>query len=260
MGVHMPETEKNTHKLYYQEQYLKSCRARVIEIADGYLALDQTIAYPEGGGQESDTGWIETPSGTLRFISAKLLRGSPILLDGFKGGKFGGIIAHYVHLEDQNALSGLAPGHDVTVHIDVGRRQKLTLSHSASHFLYVAALQSRPELSDQTIGCHIKEDGARFDFQVEEAFTPDEVQRIERIANEMLARNQPIRIEVHPENLDARTWLYEEFRIPCGGTHLSRPDVIGVLTVSRKKLGKSKERLICAFANAQISTAKYHGI
>lgn len=254
----MFDTAAHTKKLYYQDQYMTSSSARIVGIDEGCIALDQTVLYPEGGGQESDTGLLETPFGTLHIMAAKLLHGAPIHLDGFNGGKSGGVIVHRVAPQDQAMLANLMPGTAVTVHLNTERRQKLTLSHSASHFLYAAAVALRPELKENTIGCHIKEDGARFDFIASDPFVPDDIQAIERHANAMIARAQPITIEAHPDNADARTWIYEDIRIPCGGTHLASPQDIGCIRVTRKKLGKNKERLMCAFEGARISIDKYH--
>lgn len=248
----------HTKKLYYQDQYMMCCSARIVGIGEGCLALDQTVLYPEGGGQESDTGLLEAPFGTLHIMDAKLLHGAPIHLDGFKGGKSGGVIVHRVAPQDETMLANLMAGTAVKVHLNTERRQKLTLSHSASHFLYAAAVARRPELKENTIGCHIKEDGARFDFIASDPFVPDDIQAIERHANAMITRAQPITIEAHPDNADARTWIYEDIRIPCGGTHLASPQEIGCIRVTRKKLGKNKERLMCAFEDARISIDKYH--
>src|SRR4051812_13218044 len=51
-----------TKKLFYEDQYLKETSAKVLEKTkkdDTYVhKFDQTIFYPEGGGQPSDKGWI----------------------------------------------------------------------------------------------------------------------------------------------------------------------------------------------------------
>ncbi|MDF2556314.1 MAG: threonyl and Alanyl tRNA synthetase second additional domain protein [Bacillales bacterium] len=51
-----------TSKLFYEDQYLKKTVAHVVEKTkkgDTYIyKLDQTIFYPEGGGQPSDRGWM----------------------------------------------------------------------------------------------------------------------------------------------------------------------------------------------------------
>lgn len=51
-----------TEKRYYENQYLKTVNAKVVEKIESkgkfVYKFDQTIFYPEGGGQPSDKGWI----------------------------------------------------------------------------------------------------------------------------------------------------------------------------------------------------------
>ncbi|GFM83067.1 synthetase [Pseudomonas cichorii] len=252
------EVLRNTEKLYYKDQYLMSANAKVIRVHPEAIELDSTVAYPEGGGQEADQGTIDLPIGTVRFAWTKKLYGTPIQLEGFKGGKLGGIILHMIHPDDFFMLEHIREGMEARVTIDIQRRERLTLSHSASHFLYAAATGLREELKQWTIGCHIKEESARFDFLVEEAFSTDEVIEIERRANELIVLDEVIEHHAVQGLEDARMWRYQGIEIPCGGTHLHTPDRIGRLNVRRKRLGKGKERLVCEFPQAQIDLSRYH--
>ncbi len=48
-----------TRKLYYEDAYLKEAKAKVLEIRDNALLLDQTVFYPTGGGgQPHDRGGL----------------------------------------------------------------------------------------------------------------------------------------------------------------------------------------------------------
>jgi Ser-tRNA(Ala) deacylase AlaX len=252
------EVLRHTEKLYYKDQHLMSTATCVARVHPDAIELISTVAYPEGGGQEADLGTIELPIGTVRFVWVKKLYGTPIRLEGFKGGKLGGIILHIVHPEDVRLLDQVAEGMTAVVRIDIRRRERLTLSHSASHFLYAAATSLREELKKWTTGCHIKEDSARFDFLVEEPFCAEEVSEIERRANELIACNEVIENYAVHGIEDARLWSYQDIKIPCGGTHLDSPHFIGTLRVRRKRLGNGKERLICEFPHAEIDVSCYH--
>lgn len=248
---------RQTRKLYYEDQYLKSCDALLIESTESSLILDRTVFFPEGGGQESDQGWIRTGEKELRVSNSRLVEAREIDIEGFQGGKSGGFIVHEIHPEDQNLINGLLPNTHVEIEIDVNRRQRLTLSHSASHILFIAALDVRSSLKDKTIGCHIKEDSARFDFMTQ-PFTPCEIKAIEELANQLIQTRAPIKIESHPDNGEARAWIFGEKKIPCGGTHLESVGDIGKIHVKRRSIGKGKERIICTFEEAMIETGRYH--
>ncbi|MFC0337630.1 alanyl-tRNA editing protein [Kushneria avicenniae] len=249
---------RTTEKLYYHDQYLCQASARIAALHAEAIELDRTVAFPEGGGQEADIGTIETPVGTFRFVWTKKLYGTPLNIEGFTGVKAGGVVLHLIHPDDIEGLGALEIDMPVTIRIDVERRARLTLSHTASHFLYAAALNHQPELKSLTIGCHIKEDGARFDFLVDESFDTACVSAIESEANRLMADNLPIITDHLDAHYDARFWQYGDIYIPCGGTHLESPEAVGTIQVRRKNTGKSKERLICAFENARIDTSAYH--
>ncbi|MBI6740822.1 alanyl-tRNA editing protein [Pseudomonas syringae] len=249
---------RNTEKLYYKDRYLGSTNTNVTRLYPDAIELDCTVAYPEGGGQEADFGTIELPIGTVRFIWVKKLYGTPIHLEGFKGGKLGGVILHMVHPDDLYLLDSISEGMAALIRIDILRRERLSLSHSASHFLYAAATSLSEELKHWTIGCHIKENSARFDFLVEESFSSDDISEIERLANELISHHDVIKNYAVFGVEDARMWSYQGIKIPCGGTHLDNPRAIGRLNVRRKRLGKGKERLICDFPNAEIDLSPYH--
>ncbi|GAB3377667.1 alanyl-tRNA editing protein [Azotobacter armeniacus] len=253
----MFEAVRTTEKLYYRDQYLMSAAASIVRIHPEAIELDRTIAYPEGGGQEADIGWLDTPVGRIRFIWVKKLYGTPLNIEGFKGGKAGGVILHMIHPDDLDLLKEIELGMPVTITIDPVRRERLTVSHSASHFLYAAILEYRPELNSWTTGCHIKEDGARFDFLVDDIFTPEDVDLIKKKANQLIELGLPIENVIIDDCCDARLWRYGEIDIPCGGTHLQSPHAIGPLQVHRKKLGRNKERLICSFEQADFDITRY---
>lgn len=249
---------RTTRKRYYEDPYLARCEAVVVRRGEDYLELDATVAYPEGGGQESDRGVIHLPDGeAIRFIEAKRMYGHAPRLEGFPDIEVEGVIWHVIQPEDRAAAATIAAGTAVEVEIDLERRARLTLSHSAAHLVYLGIARYRPDAIAGLFGCHIKPDGARFDFRVEERFTPDVVQSIEAFANALVSRTAAIRVETHPQHPDARIWCCEDARIPCGGTHLRATDAVGQMRVRRKCLGSGKERLTCEFPEARIELGPY---
>lgn len=250
---------RKTRKRYYEDPYLSHSDATVVRIEADMVELDATVAFPEGGGQEADHGTIVLADGRiLRFVDVKKMYGHTPGIEGYPDVQVDGVIWHKLHVDDQPLLNDLSVGDAVTVRIDIERRARLTLSHTASHILYVAIGQIRPDAIKMTLGCHIRTDGARFDFGVQERFTPEQIAQIEACAHELVLQNAPITMSAHAQEPDLRRWHCETHDIACGGTHLDRTGPVGKLTVKRKSLGSGKERLSCSFPEAVFDQARYH--
>lgn len=252
---------RKTQKVYYSYQYAKKIQAEIVNINRdvGSLELDRTIAYPEGGGQESDKGQIEhIKTGSIYKINhVKRMYGKDIKISDSHYVNVDGIILHQISHENNNSLGNLHEGDKVNIEIDIDLREKLTTSHSASHLVYVAIQKIRKDVIPGTIGCHIKESQARFDFRVEQRFCEQDIRQIEEIANEFVAENYAINMYPSEKHPDARFWECQKNIIPCGGTHLKRTGTIGSLKVKRKNIGKSKERIICILENPSFNNEQY---
>jgi len=113
-AINVSETEdlRMTKKLYYDPK-LKTCSAAVLDVREakgGYeILLDQTVIYPEGGGQLSDTGHI----GTARVSYAREEKNQ------------------IWHLADRP----LTPGERADVSFDTVSRLDHTQQHTGEHIL-----------------------------------------------------------------------------------------------------------------------------
>lgn len=252
--------ERNTEKLYYQDRYLASCTATIVKIGADHIELDRTVAFPEGGGQEADTGVIgRYRNGVkVRFVGARKVYATPIQLEGMPEVSIGGVVWHAIHPDDQALLAQFEVGDAVVLQIDALRRERLSVSHTASHLLYLGVQRYRPEAVDNTLGCHISEHGARFDFGVGSRFESDEIEQIACYANGLVAEEAAVEVFHHQAYLDARFWRCGEAVIPCGGTHLDSTGIVGELRLKRRSMGTGKERLACEFPNAKIDLSRYH--
>lgn len=255
----MSSFSRSTDKLYYSDTFLYQVKATLSKVGTDYVELHATVAYPEGGGQESDIGVMVLPDGNeIRFVHVRKMYGLRANIPDFPDIQTGGVVEHVIHADDLHRLDGLNPGDEIRVSIDRLRRAQLSLSHTASHLLYLGIGRVRPEALAWTLGCHIRTDGARFDFGVEPRFTAGEVAEIEQIANEFVARGSAVRTYAHPDHADARYWRCEDEIIPCGGTHIGNTSPIGHIAVRRKSMGAGKERLSCQFDNAHFDIASFH--
>ncbi|MBI5636095.1 alanine--tRNA ligase [Candidatus Micrarchaeota archaeon] len=106
-----------TRAVYYEDNDLESLDATVAAVKDNLVALDQTIFYPEGGGQVGDTGFIDS----ARVVDTQ---------------KSNGIILHYL---DSKKINEFKVGQKVRLKLDAQRRKQITLHHSATHLVIQGA-------------------------------------------------------------------------------------------------------------------------
>ncbi len=133
-----------TKALFLFDSYLKETPAIVVSVKDGkYVVLDQTIFYPNGGGQPHDTGKIVKDNEVYNIVYV---------------GKFSGEISHEVD------HSGLKKGDKVLCVLDWTRRYKLMRSHTAAH-VFAALLHK--ETGALITGNQIEENHVRVDFNIE---------------------------------------------------------------------------------------------
>lgn len=128
-----------TKRLYYHDPYIDECDAVVtdcIAIDGGYeVSVDQTVIFPEGGGQPSDTGFIDK----FRVISARDAGGDIWL---YTDGEF-------------------KAGQHVTIRLNLERRFDHSQQHTGEHIVSGIA----KKLFDvANIGFHMAEDYVTIDL------------------------------------------------------------------------------------------------
>lgn len=231
-----------TEKLYYRDPFLKRCRARVTGIDEKGVVLDRTVAFPEGGGQEGDRGKLLIP-GRIEEITFRDTRkglGRCVLLQDFPVIQVDTPVYHEVAAED---LERLKTGMEVDVVLDLDRRMRLAASHTATHLLLMGVESIYKGYAARVYGCHIKEDGGRLDFRTTEKFTQEDVQAIERHVNGLIGRDCMVTTFVHEQEPEAWYWQCNDTIYPCGGMHLTSTSNIQGVTLKRKNLGKTGQRL-----------------
>lgn len=233
-----------TQKIYYKEPYKKALRAKVIEIDKEGLILDRTIAYPEGGGQESDRGVIVKEGVEVEFFDVQKRPGRTIFLEDFPTISVDNKIVHFIKEEE---LEKFSVGDEVLVRIDTIRRAKLSISHSAIHIVLMAIEKLFSGLESKIYGAKIKEDSARLDFRTTIKFSSNDISEIEKIANDIVVNNWPIEVFAHKKEPEALYWRLDWYTCPCGGTHIDNTSYIKYIKIKRKNLGKSAQRISATF-------------
>ncbi len=226
--------------LYLDDSYLKEFEAKVISVKDGkFVVLDQTLFYPNSGGQPYDTGTLVCGGKQYKVVFC---------------GKFGGEISHEVD------SSGLKEGDNVVGKIDWDRRYLLMRYHTAAHVISGMFMKN----SDAKItGNQLGVDKSRIDFNLEN-FDRELLEQLIVKSNELISQDLPIRVyEMDREKVEAKPEMVKlavglppgikKLRIveidgfdaqPDGGTHVRSLSEIGkVELLELKNKGKNNRRL-----------------
>ena len=229
-----------TELIYIEDSYLKDAEVTVLEASEtrNSVVLDGTIFYPEGGGQPSDKGRIDSPLGSSTVIHVA---------------KQGNHIYHY--------LEGPLPqeGEEVTIKLDWDRRYAHMRMHTAQHLLSRIIFD---KYKAKTAGNQIHAEASHIDF-FPAKFQSDELPAIEAEANRLIQEKLPVVIrivdraelekEMGPDRSDLsrlpssikrlRMVGIDDFdAYPCAGTHVHSTGELGQLRITKRK-SKGKERI-----------------
>lgn len=125
-----------TEKLYWTRPQDRTFTATVTEVKGQRLALDQTLFYPEGGGQSCDSGTLDWQGHTSQVSEVQKTTGQT----------GGDIIWHTV--------DGQTPevGTEVTGTLDWARRYRHSQRHTAEHLLAQAFWRVNPAFGVRSVG------------------------------------------------------------------------------------------------------------
>jgi alanyl-tRNA synthetase len=232
-----------TRTLYYEDSHIQEFKAKVLRAIDGkYVILNQTVFYPEGGGQPADHGFLEFHKKKAEVIDAQ---------------KVSNVIVHVV--------KGHVPreGETITGRIDWNRRLNLMRHHTATHVIMGGARR--------ILGQHVWQSGAqkgvetsRLDISHYQRLTADEIESIEKLANEAVMKMIPVETSVKPRAEAEREHgfrLYQGGAVPgkeirvvktgdwevqaCGGTHVKNTGEIGLIKILRtERIQDGVERIV----------------
>jgi misacylated tRNA(Ala) deacylase len=174
----------------YRDAYARSAKATVsavVETERGVgVILDRTVFYPGGGGQPSDTGWLEavTETGRRWAVAGAAKQGEDV-----------------VHLLSEG-IEPPAIGTAVRAAIDWERRHLLMRTHTALHALCGVVWRDHRA---QVTGGNMEPGAGRMDFEFER-ISGELVATIEETVNSELAAAHDVRVNVLPRG--------EAFAIP----------------------------------------------
>ena len=140
------------------------------------VLLPKTGFYVESGGQVSDTGVISARDGSWEIEVTEMRKPSA------------GAIIH----AGEVIFGHPKTGDPAIAAVDAGRRHDIRRNHTATHLLHAALHQVLGDNARQA-GSLVAPDHFRFDFNHPEAMTADQVERAEKLVNEAIAADYPVR-------------------------------------------------------------------
>jgi alanyl-tRNA synthetase len=235
-----------TEQLYYVDQYMKEFDAKVLKVINSdYVVLDKTCFYPEGGGQPADHGFLLFDDLKTEVVDAQ---------------KVGRVIMHRIK-------GSYTPREGLTVKgvIDWDKRYGLMKAHTATHLVNGAARRVLGEHVWQ-YGTQKGLESSRLDISHYRRLTPEEVHKIETLANQAVLANMRVKTAWMPRNEAESQYgfrLYQGGAVPgkeirvvktgdwdveaCAGTHLNSTGEIGfVKIVYTERVQDGVERLAYA--------------
>jgi len=228
-----------SEKLYYSDPYLQEFTAQVDKIIaledDRFgVVLNRTAFYPEGGGQPSDTGWLDDIA-----VLAVTEQNGDIL-----------------HITTAKPLVESVHGK-----IDWARRFDHMQQHSGEHLLSAAFVRL---FQAENIGFHLGADSVTIDVTLDN-LTPEQTDAAEKCANGFVFANIPVcthhvshdelpgfSLRKQPSRSFAHIRLVDISAVdccPCGGTHVATTGEVGLIKIRswERKSGAVRVDFVCGW-------------
>lgn len=246
-----------TIRLYDTNAYLTRCEAKILEIrsaaqgpsdenptgaedsptgpVSGQIALDlipdQTVFFPEGGGQSADRGWV---------FAEGMADAGPLAFSVTDVQTQEGRILHRIVCTPEEA-SVLQAGAAVTLQIDWERRFGFMQNHTGEHILS-GLIHNRYGFDN--IGFHLSDNSVTLD--VNGQLSEEEILFLEWEANEVVYSNLPVKVsypsQCELDDISYRSKIEIEGRIrlvtipdvdvcACCATHVRMTGEIGLIKI-----------------------------
>lgn len=206
------------------------------------IILDKTPFYAESGGQVGDTGALGADGLQIEVKDAQY--GIPLSIS---------------YLVSEIKEGSVSVGQTLAASIDEVRRNRIRRNHTGTHILHWALRE--------VLGDHVKQAGSvvddqrlRFDFQHFEQVSVEQLEQIERLANEQIIADHKVTHEEMPiedaQQMGAIAFFGDKYgdRVRvlvagpsiefCGGTHVNSLGFIGpIRIVSEGSIGSNIRRI-----------------
>lgn len=255
INIDFPATEL----LFYKNPFETEFKAHVIGIYENNVILDQTLFYPEGGGQPSDVGYLEISGEKINILHAEKIEDT---------------VLHRVNEQDIKRVHPFQ-GQIIEGHIDLTRRKALTRNHTATHLIISSARR--------ILGDHIWQAGAqkgvkksRIDISHYKRIKPEELLEIENLANKLVMDNIGISTFWMDRTVAEKKYgfiLYQGGIVPgmnirtveidgtdvqaCAGTHCNKTGDVGLIKIIKtERIQDGVERIEFSAGDAAIKAVQ----
>jgi alanyl-tRNA synthetase len=228
-----------TDKLYYRERQRLRAQATVLSVQGNEVVCDQTLFYPEGGGQAGDKGWI----GGVRVIDTQKRGGRTIVRPDLP---VVNVETEVVHIVEDSAAIPFEPQQQVDLLVEDQHRLGCARHHTSTHLVMGQIWKGYGKNSFTTQGCSIGPGEARIDLFTDIRFSGEVLRRIEAGVNEWIGTGAAVYTEAVPDVPEMFIWrceLEDAGTQPCGGMHVVRLSEIGSVTLKRSNKGRGLERI-----------------
>ncbi|KNA06115.1 hypothetical protein SOVF_184040 [Spinacia oleracea] len=215
------------------------------------LILDSTVFHPQGGGQPSDTGFINDLNSSFKFV-----------VDDVRNKD--GIVYHFGNAENLECIDQLMIKRGTKVYLDVdeSRRNLNSRLHSAGHVL---------DISIRNVGLEHFEPGKAYHFPdgpfveykgtIPQTELQIKLEQLEKDVNAQISRGQKVFVGLFPYeeaadicggrlpdyipkgNSPRIVKIGEHFGCPCGGTHVADISEIRSMKISKIRSKKGVSRV-----------------
>lgn len=240
--------EMKTKLIYEEQPYIKEWTSKVVDMIEDQkgqaLIFDETIFYPEGGGQPFDLGEVRIFGKIYPIIEVQKIENQ---------------VYHYIKFKLESMD---CKGADVFQAIDWERRYEFMRWHSGEHLFSGIILEL---FGAHNKGFHIGKDGIICDYDM--YFEDDQVDMIFESVMKAILENQEI-LATYPEADSLKDLSYrskkeinEAIRIvtlgsydvcACCGTHVKQTGEIGPLKIISKERFKGGTRFHILFGTQSI--------
>lgn len=207
------------NNVFYADNYLKQIETTIVDFFcvenKCYVVVNDSIFYPQGGGQKGDKGII-----IINNVEKQVLNSIKSFDERYK-----------TLLIVEN-LENIEIG-QVTCILDFDFRYRQMRLHSALHIhhcMIEEILKAIPNPIMSNIDASVA-----FNKYEDDRITVDVMNRATELFKTFVSINHEINTYSDLKNEDYRYWKCENYTIPCGGLHVNNTSLIGELNFDIKE-------------------------